>query len=159
MQNTKTSILIECEYKKRSVVADVFSYLLINVTKQINEYIENVKKELNLMNFNYKYTKNAVEKHEIEALKPFANLAKDILEKGTGAGSDFLGWIDLPRDYDKEEFERIKKASQKIRSDSEALVVIGIGGSYLGARAAIEFLLPTYYNPVSYTHLTLPTKA
>lgn len=146
LQNTKTSILIECEYKKRSVVADVFSYLLINVTKQINEYIENVKKELNLMNFNYKYTKNAVEKHEIEALKPFANLAKDILEKGTGAGSDFLGWIDLPRDYDKEEFERIKKASQKIRSDSEALVVIGIGGSYLGARAAIEFLLPTYYN-------------
>lgn len=146
LQNTKTSILIECEYKKRSVVADVFSYLLINVTKQINEYIENVKKELNLMNFNYKYTKNAVEKHEIEALKPFANLAKDILENGTGAGSDFLGWIDLPRDYDKEEFERIKKASQKIRSDSEALVVIGIGGSYLGARAAIEFLLPTYYN-------------
>lgn len=146
LQNTKTSILIECEYKKRSVVADVFSYLLINVTKQINEYIENVKKELNLMNFNYKYTKNAVEKHEIDALKPFANLAKDILEKGTGAGSDFLGWIDLPRDYDKEEFERIKKASQKIRSDSEALVVIGIGGSYLGARAAIEFLLPTYYN-------------
>ena len=146
LQNTKTSILIECEYKKRSVVADVFSYLLINVTKQINEYIENVKKVLNLMNFNYKYTKNAVEKHEIEALKPFANLAKDILEKGTGAGSDFLGWIDLPRDYDKEEFERIKKASQKIRSDSEALVVIGIGGSYLGARAAIEFLLPTYYN-------------
>ena len=66
-----------------------------------------------------------------------------------GAGNDFLGWIDLPVDYDKEEFARIKKAAEKIKSDSEVLVVIGIGGSYLGARAAIEFLRHSFYNNVS----------
>lgn len=148
IENSKTNVVIECEYKKRSVVADIFSYLMINVKIQINEYIDNLKKELSLMKFNYKYTNNAVVEHEIEALRPFASVAKEILEKGTGSGSDFLGWIDLPSNYDKEEFERIKKASQKIREDSEAVVVIGIGGSYLGARAAIEFLLPTYYNQV-----------
>ena len=64
----------------------------------------------------------------------------------TGAGNDFLGWIDLPVDYDKDEFARIKKAAQKIQQDSEVLVVIGIGGSYLGARAAIEFLRHGFYN-------------
>ena len=61
-------------------------------------------------------------------------------------GSDFLGWVTLPTDYDKEEFDRIKKAAEKIRSDSEVLLVIGIGGSYLGARAAIEFLRHSFYN-------------
>ncbi len=64
----------------------------------------------------------------------------------TGAGNDFLGWIDLPVDYDKEEFARIQKAAAKIQSDSEVLLVIGIGGSYLGARAAIEFLRHSFYN-------------
>ncbi len=64
------------------------------------------------------------------------------------AGNDFLGWIDLPVDYDKEEFDRIKKAAAKIQSDSEVLIVIGIGGSYLGARAAIEFLRHGFYNNV-----------
>ncbi|MDE6107527.1 MAG: glucose-6-phosphate isomerase, partial [Oscillospiraceae bacterium] len=64
--------------------------------------------------------------------------AHEWLVSGTGAGSDFTGWVNLPENYDKEEFERIKKAAQKIRSDSQALVVIGIGGSYLGARAVIE---------------------
>ena len=68
------------------------------------------------------------------------------LVKGTGAGNDFLGWVDLPVNYDKEEFDRIKKAAKKIQSDSEVLVVAGIGGSYLGARAAIEFLTNTFYN-------------
>ena len=67
----------------------------------------------------------------------------------SGAGNDFLGWIDLPVDYDKEEFARIKKAAKKIQEDSEVLVVIGIGGSYLGARAAIEFLRHSFYNMVS----------
>ena len=67
----------------------------------------------------------------------------------TGAGNDFLGWIDLPVDYDKEEFARIQKAAEKIREDSEVLLVIGIGGSYLGARAAIEFLGHSFANVVS----------
>ena len=67
----------------------------------------------------------------------------------TGAGNDFLGWIDLPVDYDKEEFDRIKKAAEKIRNDSDVLLVIGIGGSYLGARAAIEFLGHNFFNMVS----------
>ena len=72
---------------------------------------------------------------------------KTLLEK-TGAGNDFLGWIDLPVDYDKEEFARIQKAAEKIRKDSEVLLVIGIGGSYLGARAAIDFLRHNFYNMV-----------
>ncbi len=71
------------------------------------------------------------------------------LEEGTGAGNDFLGWLDLPTNYDKAEFERIKKAAEKIKSDSDVLVVIGIGGSYLGARAAIELLSHTFYNKLS----------
>lgn len=68
------------------------------------------------------------------------------LREGTGAGSDYLGWIDLPVNYDKEEFARIKAAATKIQSDSEVLVVIGIGGSYLGAKAAIDFLNHSFYN-------------
>ena len=76
---------------------------------------------------------------ELTSMKDIAENAKKVLVEKTGAGNDFLGWIDLPIDYDKEEFERIKKAAQKIQSDSEVLIVIGIGGSYLGARAAIEF--------------------
>ena len=65
--------------------------------------------------------------------------AKEVLLAKSGAGNDFLGWIDLPVDYDKEEFDRIKKAAAKIQGDSDVLLVIGIGGSYLGARAAIDF--------------------
>ncbi len=82
-------------------------------------------------------------------MKKIAEDAKKVLLEKTGAGNDFLGWIDLPVDYDKEEFERIKKAAKKIQGDSEVLVVIGIGGSYLGARAAIEFLRHGFYNNVS----------
>ena len=74
--------------------------------------------------------------------------AKETLVSKTGAGNDFLGWIDLPVAYDKEEFARIKKAAAKIQSDSEVLLVIGIGGSYLGARAAIEFLRHSFYNMI-----------
>jgi glucose-6-phosphate isomerase len=69
-----------------------------------------------------------------------------MLHEKTGAGNDFLGWIDLPVNYDKEEFSRIKKAAEKIKSDSDILIVIGIGGSYLGARACIEALGHTFYN-------------
>ena len=81
--------------------------------------------------------------------KTAAQAAFDTLVNGTGAGNDFIGWVDLPVNYDKEEFARIKKAAEKIKSDSEVLVVIGIGGSYLGARAAIEFLRHSFYNSVS----------
>ena len=66
--------------------------------------------------------------------------ADELIRKGTGAGSDFLGWLDLPENYDREEFDRILKAAEQIKSDSDVLVVIGIGGSYLGAKAAIDFL-------------------
>ena len=72
--------------------------------------------------------------------------AHDQLQNATGAGSDFTGWVHLPRDYDREEFARIKAAAKKIQSDSDALVVIGIGGSYLGARGVIECLCSANYN-------------
>lgn len=87
-----------------------------------------------------------VTEEELGNLKAAAELAKKTLLTGSGAGSDFLGWIDLPEEYDREEFARIKKAAAKIQADSEVLVVVGIGGSYLGARAAIEFLLDSFYN-------------
>ena len=87
--------------------------------------------------------------NEVELMEqPVLAAKKSLLDK-SGAGNDFLGWIDLPVEYDKEEFARIKKAADKICSDSEVLVVIGIGGSYLGARAAIEFLRHSFYNSVS----------
>jgi glucose-6-phosphate isomerase len=72
--------------------------------------------------------------------------AHEWLQKATGKGSDFVGWVNLPQDYDKEEFQRIQKAAKKIQSDSKALVVIGIGGSYLGAKGAIDFLCSSNYN-------------
>ncbi len=86
---------------------------------------------------------------ELENMKAQAAAAKEVLLQRSGAGNDFLGWIDLPVNYDKEEFARIQKAAEKIQGDSEVLVVIGIGGSYLGARAAVEFLRHSFYNIVS----------
>lgn len=82
---------------------------------------------------------------EVFSLQPMVNEAHRMLHDKSGEGNDFLGWIDLPVDYDKEEFGRIKKAAEKIRNDSDILVVIGIGGSYLGARAAIEMLSHSFY--------------
>ena len=93
-----------------------------------------------------KYTENFIKKHEYDQLRPFVELSNQILENKSGAGNDFLGWVDLPKNYDKEEFIRIQKAAEKIKNDSEILIVIGIGGSYLGAKAAIEFLSNTFYN-------------
>ncbi|HGI2803738.1 TPA: glucose-6-phosphate isomerase [Streptococcus agalactiae] len=81
-----------------------------------------------------------VGEHELDYLQPQVSAADAFLRQGTGPSSDFLGWMDLPENYDKEEFSRIQKAAEKIKSDSEVLVVIGIGGSYLGAKAAIDFL-------------------
>ena len=83
---------------------------------------------------------------EIDYMEDMVKCAHNTLHNGTGAGNDFLGWIDLPVNYDKEEFARIKKAAEKIQSDSDVLVVIGIGGSYLGARAAIEMLTNNFHN-------------
>ncbi len=99
--------------------------------------------------FDYSKAASFVKEHEVESMKKLALDAKELLVSREGAGNDFLGWIDLPVDYDKEEFDRIKKAAEKIKSDSEVLLVIGIGGSYLGARAAIEFLRHSFYNVVS----------
>lgn len=84
--------------------------------------------------------------HEIEQLEPFVKGAHEMLHGRSGTGSDFLGWVDLPFNYDREEFARIKEAARRIRSDSDALIVIGIGGSYLGARSALEMLNHTFYN-------------
>ena len=98
--------------------------------------------------FDYSKAASFISKDEVESMKKLALDAKEVLVGRTGAGNDFLGWIDLPVNYDKEEFARIKKAAAQIQSDSEVLLVIGIGGSYLGARAAIEFLRHSFYNVV-----------
>ena len=101
------------------------------------------------LTFDYSKASAFFSDHEIDFVKNLAFDAKDKLVSKTGEGNDFLGWIDLPVDYDKAEFERVKAAAEKIKNDSEVLVVIGIGGSYLGARAAIEFLNHTFANIVS----------
>ena len=85
---------------------------------------------------------------EIAKMEEEVKNAEKLLMEGTGEGNDFLGWINLPTNYNKDEFERIKLAAKKIRENSEVLVVIGIGGSYLGARATIDFLSNTFYNKV-----------
>ncbi|MBQ8764071.1 MAG: glucose-6-phosphate isomerase [Clostridia bacterium] len=87
-------------------------------------------------------------KEKLEAMQAEVSKAHAMLHEGTGQGSDFLGWIDLPVNYDKAEFAEIKKCAEKIKNDSEVLVVLGIGGSYLGARAAIEFVKSNNYNLV-----------
>jgi len=98
------------------------------------------------LNFSYQFAKNFFNEDELKQIKPYVELANEVLTSKTGAGNDFLGWVDLPETYDKDEFSRIKKAAEKIKNDSEVLVVIGIGGSYLGAKAAIEFLSHSFYN-------------
>ena len=103
----------------------------------------------NKVTFDYSKATSFIKEHEIANMKKLVLDAKEELVSKTGAGNDFLGWIDLPVNYDKEEFARIKKAAEKIKSDSDVLLVIGIGGSYLGARAAIEFLGHNFFNMVS----------
>ena len=98
--------------------------------------------------FDYSKAAPFISVNEMELMKKLTLDAKELLVSKTGAGNDFLGWINLPVDYDKEEFARIKKAAEKIQNDSEVLLVVGIGGSYLGARAAIEFLRHSFYNVV-----------
>jgi len=98
------------------------------------------------LTLNDKFLKGFVGEHEVEYMKPFAKVAHGMLISGKGQGNDFHGWVNLPVDYDKEEFARIKVAAEKIKNNSDILVVIGIGGSYLGARAAIEFVKSPLYN-------------
>ncbi|MBQ9598316.1 MAG: glucose-6-phosphate isomerase [Clostridia bacterium] len=98
------------------------------------------------LKFDYSKALPFVSQYEIDYLTKYVADAHEMLHNKTGAGNDYLGWVNLPSDYDKEEFARIKKAAEKIRSDSDVLVVIGIGGSYLGARAAVEMLQHSFYN-------------
>ncbi|AQP52910.1 glucose-6-phosphate isomerase [Vagococcus penaei] len=98
------------------------------------------------INFDFSKVSKFIGEHELGYMQAEVTAAHKQLREGTGAGSDFLGWIDLPVNYDKDEFSRIKTAAKKIQSDSEVLVVIGIGGSYLGAKAAIDFLNNSFYN-------------
>ena len=93
-----------------------------------------------------KYVKGFVSDNEYAALAPYVKTAHEALHAGTGLGNDFIGWVNLPTDYDKEEFARIKAAAERIKKNTDVFVVIGIGGSYLGARAAIEFVKSPNYN-------------
>lgn len=106
--------------------------------------------------FDYSKALSFFGEHEITYLRDAVKVAHHSLHEKTGAGSDYLGWIDLPADYDKEEFARIQKAAEKIKSDSDVLLVIGIGGSYLGARAAIEMLQHSFYNELPKEKRTTP---
>lgn len=98
------------------------------------------------LKLNAKYLSSFVKAEELDGMKAQVETAVKTLHEKTGQGNDFLGWLDLPTNYDKEEFERIKNAAAKIQKNSDVLIVIGIGGSYLGARAAIEFLKSPFYN-------------
>ena len=104
---------------------------------------------MNKLSLDLSNVSSFVSEEKLMGMEAEVKAAVKTLEEGTGAGNDFLGWINLPTDYDKEEFDRIKKAAEKIKADSDVLVVVGIGGSYLGARAAIELLSHTFYNKLS----------
>ena len=99
--------------------------------------------------FDYSKAAKFISENEVANMESTVANAKETLVTKKGAGNDFLGWIDLPVDYDKEEFARIKESAKKIQNDSDVLLVIGIGGSYLGARAAIEFLGHSFYNNIT----------
>ena len=98
--------------------------------------------------FNSSYAKDFLRENDLKGIEAQVAAAHKTIEDRSGLGNDFLGWVKLPVDYDKEEFARIKAAAAKIRQDTDILIVIGIGGSYLGARAAIEFLKGPYYNSI-----------
>ncbi|QXM05347.1 glucose-6-phosphate isomerase [Crassaminicella indica] len=97
-------------------------------------------------NIRFDYSNASIKEHEVEYLKTQVIEAHRMIHEKSGAGNDFLGWVDYPLNYDKEEFEKVKEAAAKIRKDSDVLIVVGIGGSYLGARAAIEALSHSFYN-------------
>jgi glucose-6-phosphate isomerase len=99
--------------------------------------------------FDYSKALSFINEHEVTYMQDLVKVLHHSLHEKTGAGSDFLGWIDLPNTYDKEEFDRIQQCAAKIQNDSDILLVVGIGGSYLGARAAIEMLNHSFYNMLS----------
>jgi len=101
---------------------------------------------LKKLSLDYSKALDFFKEEEVNLIKNQVETAAELLEGGTGAGSDFLGWLDLPANYDKDEFARIKEAAEKIKKTSEVLIVIGIGGSYLGAKSAIDFLSHTFHN-------------
>ncbi|MRX73123.1 glucose-6-phosphate isomerase [Bacillus lacus] len=101
------------------------------------------------ISFDYSRALSFFGEHELTYLRDFVKVAHHSIHEKTGAGSDYLGWVDLPSEYDKEEFSRIQKSAEKIKSDSDVLLVVGIGGSYLGARAAIELLNHSFYNALT----------
>ena len=101
------------------------------------------------ISFNYENVLPFLQQSEVENLSEFVKVAHNMLHEKKGPGSDYLGWVTLPNDYDKDEFSRIKKAAERIRQSSDALIVIGIGGSYLGARAAIEALSHSFHNQMN----------
>ena len=101
------------------------------------------------LRFDYGRAERFLTRDEVKAMSPFVSTAHKMLREKTCPGADFLGWVDLPRDYDKEEFAKIKKAAEKIKSESDILIVIGIGGSYLGAKAAIDMLGSVFKNDLS----------
>ncbi|GMK95257.1 TPA: glucose-6-phosphate isomerase [Clostridioides difficile] len=98
------------------------------------------------INFDYSKATEFFCQNEIDVMQPYVDVAHNMLHNKTGLGNTFLGWIDLPKNYDKEEFDRIKKSAEKIKSDSDVLLVIGIGGSYLGSRAAIDMVSHSFRN-------------
>ena len=109
------------------------------------------------ISFDYENAINFVTEKELGDMEQIVEQKKEELVSGKGKGNDYIGWIDLPVNYDKEEFVRIEKAAEKIKSDSDYLIVIGIGGSYLGARAAIEFLMPKSNTKVLYAGNNIST--
>ena len=102
-----------------------------------------------MKNITFDYKNSSITEEELQGIKPMIEKSHELLHSGKGLGNDYLGWIDYPINYNKEEFDRIKKASEKIKSNSDVFIVIGIGGSYLGARAAIEALGHSFYNNLS----------
>lgn len=99
-------------------------------------------------NIKFDYTHSLIEGHEIDYMEPFIAASHNLLHENKGPGNEFTGWMDLPRDYDRDEFKRIQETAKKIRDDSQVFLVIGIGGSYLGARACIEALNHNFYNHI-----------
>lgn len=113
------------------------SYLVLNTGDELS---------MNQLNLNYKYAAQFVTEAEMELLEPAVKLAHDQLHSGKGPGNRFLGWLDLPKNYDQAEVFAVKEAARRIQENSDILIVVGIGGSYLGARAALEMLTHSFHN-------------
>lgn len=108
------------------------------------------------MKIKFDYSKSFVEEHEIHNFKTFIENSHNLLHANKGPGSEFTGWMNLPSDYDKDEYERVKTVAERIRNNSEVFVILGIGGSYLGARACIEALSHSFHNILSRDQRTSP---